>query len=218
MFSMGTSRSKSTLQAPDPSSDYSGFPVAKRRKGLRVHRVHSSDKTGTPYSPWYFSDRSGRFNLRSPRGTLNCADKPECAVREALGNVLMGTKGAIELPRSSVAGQFLSELEIPELKLADFTADRASTFGVVPGDFAAPRKNYNKTRAWAEAIADAGHDGILNVSRFGAPSLCIFMFGKSGHHELGGVLKTEKLEDWMRSQMRWVTLHDPIHSSALAIV
>lgn len=130
----------------------------------------------------------------------------------------MGTTGKIELPRSLVAGKFLSQLEAPELKLADFTASKASTFGVVPGDTSAPGKSYKKTRAWAEAIADAGHDGIINVSRFAGPSRCIFMFGKIGHHERGSVLKTEKLEDWLQAQMRWVTVHDPLHSSSITIV
>lgn len=216
---MGAKRSKSTVGTPGPSSDYAGFPVLNRKKGLRVHRVHGGDKaTGTPHSPWYFSSRPGRFNLRSPRGTLNCAEKAECAVREALGKVLMGTAGHIELPRAQVEGLFLSELEAPALKLANFTDARAASFGVIPGDMAGPKKSYKKTRAWAEAIADAGHDGILSVSRFAGPSKCIFMFGPEGQHVGGSVLARHKLEDWMKSQMRWVTIDGPVHSSALIIV
>lgn len=216
---MGTDRSKSTVGAPGPSSEYVGFPVLKRKKGLRVHRVHGSDKkTGTPHSPWFFSAAPGRFNLKAPRGTLNCAEKAECAVREMLGKSLMGTAGAIDLPRSLVAGSYLSELEAPELKLANFTDPKAVTFGVVPGDMAAPKKNYKRTRAWAETIADAGHDGIINISRFAGPSKCIFIFGDGGQHARGSVLNTTKLEEYIKSQMRWVIIHDTPHSSSLTII
>lgn len=216
---MGTHRSKSTVGAPGPSSEYAGFPVLKRRKGLRVHRVHGSDRaTGIAYSPWFFSSAPGRFNLKAPRGTLNCAEKPECAVREALGKSLLGTVGTIDLPRSVVAGLYLSELEAPELKLANFTDPKAASFGIVPGDMAAPKKNYKKTRAWAETIADAGHDGIINVSRFAGPTKCIFMFGAGGQQTRGSVLNTDKLEDYMKAQMRWVVIHDTPHSSSLTIV
>lgn len=191
----------------------------KRRKGLRVHRVHGSDrKTGAPHSPWFFSSSPGRFNLKVPRGTLNCAEKAECAVREALGKSLMGTTGTIDLPRSQVTGSYLSELEAPALKLANFTDAKAGAFGVIPGDMAAPKKNYKKTRAWAETIADAGHDGIINVSRFAGPSKCIFMFGEAGQQTRGSVLNTTTLEDYIRSQMRWVVIHDTPHSSSLTIV
>lgn len=216
---MGMHRSKSTVGTPGPSSEYAGFPVLKRKKGLRVHRVHGSDrKTGTTHSPWFFSSAPGRFNLKAPRGTLNCAEKPECAVREALGKSLMGTAGAIDLPRSLVASSYLSELEAPDLKLANFTDPKAVTFGVVPGDMAAPQKNYKRTRAWAEVIADAGHNGIINISRFAGPSKCIFMFGDAGQQTRGSVLSTTKLEEYIKSQMRWVTIHDTPHSSSLTIV
>lgn len=219
MSHMGTDRSKSTVGAPGPSSEYVGFPVLKRKKGLRVHRVHGSNrKSGAPHSPWFFSSGPGRFNLKAPRGTLNCAEKAECAVREALGKTLMGAGGTLDLPRSAVGGWYLSEMEAPELKLANFTDPKAGTFGVVPGDMAAPKKNYKKTRAWAETIADAGHDGIINVSRFAGPSKCIFMFGEAGQQTRGSVLNTTNLEDYIRSQMRWVVIHDTPHSSSLTIV
>ncbi|WP_374459022.1 RES family NAD+ phosphorylase [Microbacterium sp.] len=186
---------------------------------MRVHRVHSSDKaTGKAHSPWFFSSAPGRFNLNSPRGTLNCAEKAECAVREALGKALMGAVGTTDLPRSQVNGLHLSEFEAPALVLADFTNPKAVSFGVVPGDLAAPRKSYKKTRAWAEAMADAGHDGIINISRFAGPRKCIFMFGAAGQHALGSVLSTIKLEDYIKSQMRWVIIHDTPHSSSLTIV
>lgn len=130
----------------------------------------------------------------------------------------MGNAGHIELPRSHVAGRFLSEMTAPALNLADFTHPQAAKFGIIPGDMAAPRRSYKKTRAWAEAIAGAGYDGIINVSRFAGPAKCIFMFGPEGLHENGDVLKSQKLEDWIGTEMRWVTIHDPLHSSALTIV
>lgn len=219
MSPMGSNRSKSTVGAPGPSSEYVGFPVLKRKKGLRVHRVHGSDRTtGMPHSPWFFSSGPGRFNLKAPRGTLNCAEKAECAVREALGKTLMGAAGTLDLPRSAVTGWHLSQMEAPELKLANFTDSKAVTFGVVPGDMAAPKKNYKKTRAWAETIANAGHDGIINVSRFAGPSKCIFMFGDGGQHAHGSVLNTTKLKDYIKSQMPWVIIHDAPHSSSLTII
>lgn len=193
--------------------------MLKRKKGLRVHRVHGSDqKTGEMHSPWFFSNGPGRFNLNTPGGTLNCAEKAECAVREALGKSLLGATGTIDLPRTLVASYYLSELEAPELKLANFIDPKAATFGVVPGDMAAPKKNYKRTRAWAETLADAGHDGIINISRFAGPSRCIFIFGTAGKHERGNVVKTTTLETYITSQMRWVIIHDTPHSSSLTIV
>lgn len=215
---MGSYRSKSTVVGPGPSSEYVNFPVLKRRKGLRVHRVHGSDTTtGTPHSPWFFSSAPGRFNLRTPRGTLNCAEKAECAVREFFGPNLIGGAGAIDLPLATVVGRYLSELEAPELRLANFTDPKAGAFGVVSGDMAAP-KSYKKTRAWAESFADAGHDGIINVSRFAGPQKCIWMFGEGGQHVRGSVVSTTPLEKYIHSQMPWVTLHRPPHSSSLTIV
>lgn len=216
---MGTNRSTSTVKTPGPSSAYVDFPVHHWRKGLRVHRVHGSDKkTGAIYSPWFFSSNEGRFNLNSPRGTLNCAQRAECAVREALGHSLMGAAGVIDLPRAELAGKYLSELEAPGLRLANFTDPKAPAFGVIPGDMVAPAKNYNKTRAWAETLAEAGHEGIINISRFAGSSKCIFIFGIAGQHSRGDVLKTTKLEDYVTSQMRWVHIHDTPHSSSLTIV
>lgn len=130
----------------------------------------------------------------------------------------MGKNGSLDLPRSVVAALYLSELEAPALKLANFVDAKAATYGIVPGDMAAPKKNYKGTRAWAETFADAGFDGIINMSRFAAPTRCIFIFGDGGEHVRGNVLKTTKLEEYIKSQMRWVSIHDTPHSSTLTIV
>lgn len=172
-------RSRSTVQPPDPDRDYGAMPVYRHRNRVCRYRAHGQ------HGPWYFSSGVGRFNLASPRGTLNTASSPEVAVREYLGIVLVGDPA---IPATAVAGRRVSELEIPRLTAADFTSGQASAFGIVPGDIAGPTDGeYRTTRAWAAAMEDAGYGGIQARSRFGGGDepTCLFVFGDEGEHELG---------------------------------
>lgn len=172
-------RSASTLQPPDPQRDYAGFPAYEHRARVRRSRAHGVR------SPWYFSSQPGRFNLEQPRGTLNTASSKEVAVREFLGRALVGDP---VIPASLIADRWISELEIPKVKAADFTAGSAPAFGIVPGDVTAPMDdNYAVTRAWATAMDEAGFEGIKSRSRFGlgANPTCLYVFGDEGQQVLG---------------------------------
>lgn len=173
------SRSTTTLRHPDPAKDYTGFPAYLHRARVLRYRAHGE------HDPWFFANGSGRFNLEAPRGTLNTASSAEVAVREVLGIALVGDP---DIPASLITNRWISSLEIPEVKAADFTSGEAAAFGVVPGDVTAPTDdNYATTRAWARTMDTAAFGGILARSRFGAGTnpTCLFTFGPEGQHVLG---------------------------------
>ncbi|PQZ92354.1 hypothetical protein CQ018_12715 [Arthrobacter sp. MYb227] len=110
----------------------------------------------------------------------------EVAVWEFLGVAFVGDPA---LPASMIAERWISQLEIPGTKAADFTAGAASAFGIVPGDITAPMDDhYVMTRVWAAAMDAAGFEGIQSRSRLGAGTnpTCLYVFGPAGEHELGG--------------------------------
>ena len=127
----------------------------------------------------------GRFNLEAPKGTLNSASTEEVAVREFLGLAMVGDPA---IPASMIADRWISQLEIPSIRAADFTAGAAAAFGIVPGDVTAPMDDgYVLTRAWAAAMDAAGFEGIQSRSRFGAGTnpTCLYIFGPAGEKALG---------------------------------
>lgn len=200
-------RSESTLRPPDPALDLARFPLREHRGGQRLHRAHLKS-----LNPWWFSSSQGRFDLAAPRGTLNLASSRETAVRESLGGVL-ATAAAI--PATVVAGRLVSSLEIPRSGFADFAADSASAFGIVPGDVSAPRADYGLTQTWATAIAAAGFDGIRSRSRFGS-GCCLYVFGAAGEHPLGPVLATTTMRAVL-AEMPGVTIEPTPASGSLII-
>lgn len=174
-------RASSTLKPPEPGRDYSGFPAYHHRLHVQRYRAHGL------HSPWYFSSSVGRFNLEAPKGTLNCASTEEVAVREFLGLALVGDPA---IPASMIADRWISHLEIPAFKAADFTVGAAAMFGVVPGDITAPMdEEYVMTRAWAAALDAAGFEGIQSRSRFGVGTnpTCLFVFGSTGERVIGSI-------------------------------
>ncbi len=208
-----TERHENTLREPDPSRDYSGFPQHQVPARDRWFRAHDEK-----YSPWWFASSDGRFNLHSPRGTLNIGASREVAAREFLGPVLVHS---MHLPTSLVSHRKVSCLEVPELSAADFTSSAASTFGIVPGDVTAPMDNgYKATRTWAETMDTNGFGGILARSRFGAGAnpTCLFVFNDEGEHELGDIITSEgtSLREIVSSMPGYVV--DPIpHSGTLVV-
>lgn len=175
------SRASSTLRPPEQEKDYTGFPAYRHRARVCRYRAHGM------HSPWYFSSSVGRFNLEAPKGTLNTASTEEVAVREFLGLAMVGDPA---IPASMIADRWISHLEIPEIKAADFTAGEAAAFGIVPGDITAPMDDgYATTRAWAAAMDTAGFEGIQSRSRFGAGTnpTCLYVFGPAGEIALGSI-------------------------------
>lgn len=178
------------------------------RAGLRRSRAHGVR------SPWYFSNTPGRFNLESPRGTLNTASSKEVAVREFLGIVLVGDP---VIPASLISDRWVSDLELPEIEAADFMA--GSAFGVVPGDVTAPMDDgYVTTRAWATAMDVAGFGGIKSRSRFGAGEnpTCLYVFGDEGQHVLGRIHEKKTMRAIIKTMHGYTV--DSIPASGTLIV
>lgn len=106
-------------------------------------------------------------------------------MREFLGVAFVGDPA---IPASMVSERWISQLEIPGITAADFTAGAASAYGIVAGDITAPMDDgYLMTRAWAAAMEAAGFEGIQSRSRFGAGSnpTCLYVFGPAGEQEMG---------------------------------
>jgi hypothetical protein len=179
------SRAESSLQHPDPGRDYSDFPCAEA--GSRWYRA---DENGRE-SPWWFSSAAGRYNLHSPRGTLNTASSPETALREKLGPTLLSSS---DIPEAAVEDQTVFCLEIPKVCVADFLHSAAATFGVLAGDATGPvDEDYNVTRDWALTLDNEGFEGIRARSRCGSgpDPLCLYVFGDEGIHIRGDVIEDE---------------------------
>lgn len=175
------SRASSTLRPPDPAKNYTGFPAYNHRVRVCRYRAHGM------HNPWYFSNGVGRFNLEAPKGTLNSASSEEVAVREFLGVAFVGDPA---IPASMIADRWISHLEMPGIKVADFTSGAASAFGIVPGDITAPMDDdYAMTRAWATTMEAAGFGGIQSRSRFGGGTnpTCLYVFGSAGENKMGEV-------------------------------
>lgn len=172
------SRSRTTLQPPDPTRDYRDFPAAEVPAGARWFRAHGA------HSPWWYSCAVGRFNLHDPRGTLNLASSATTAAREALGAVLTADNG---VHSSQLADRWVSGLDVPAARVADLTAEGAIAYGLVPGDVSGPLRDYTVTRQWAHQWDTAGFEGVRSRSRFGAGAdpRCLFLFGPAGEHETG---------------------------------
>ena len=206
------SRGDSTLEAPSQDRDYSTFPALPVLAGDIWYRAHQNR-----FSPWYFSATPGRFNLVSPRGTLNVASSAEVATREALGQVLVGDP---VLPEAMVETRTVAALTMPPLNAADFTADEASTYGIVPGDITGPMADgYSTTRQWARAMETAGFDAVHSRSRFGTgpDPRCLYVFGDEGQQPTMGQVGQQTPLRKILEQMPGYTIDPCPYSSELII-
>ncbi|WP_269928476.1 RES family NAD+ phosphorylase [Kocuria massiliensis] len=173
-------RHLSTLKPPGAPELYVDFPARKITAATTWWRVHRSH-----HSPWWFSSTPGRFNLHAPHGTLNLAQSPSTAAREALGPRLVGSRA---IPAVDVADMRVTPLALNPAVVADLAAQTAPQFGIVLADITAPMHDaYKLTRAWAEAFRQAGFGGLTSRSRFAAGShnACLYLFGPAGEHPVG---------------------------------
>ncbi|MGO4691046.1 RES family NAD+ phosphorylase [Glaciibacter sp. 2TAF33] len=150
------SRADVAQEPPPAGSDLSGFPTDATIPG-RAFRAHDPR-----FSAWFFSSTgAGRFDLEAPRGTCYVADSVRTAVREKLGQTAVGTKAVAESVARTI---MVSTVEMPVGRFANTSDEHAEDFGVtreltVMGD-------YTVTHSWAEALADAGFNGIRYASRY----------------------------------------------------
>jgi hypothetical protein len=166
-----TSRERTAL-GPPPRS-LAGFPAYLVDTGTDLYRAH-----GAELGPWWFSsDGTGRFDLRSPRGTCYTALDPLSALRERLGPVL-GPSPAV--PEGLLESSVVSRLRLPASReVADVQDGRAGTFGVTREiESMVP---YAVPQSWARAFDGAGSGGVKYGPRF-TPGTCsaVAVFGDEG--------------------------------------
>ena len=163
----------SPLGAPPP--DLGGFPTLDLDSTRLLYRIHRRDK-----SPWWFSnDGSGRFDMRrEDQGTCYLAER-------AVGAFIEVFRTDTVIPQAEVDARSLSALAAPaKTTVANCTASAARSFGVTAAIHSQP--DYNATRAWAQAFADAGLGGVLyRVSPDPSGSeLGVALFGEAGEQDL----------------------------------
>jgi hypothetical protein len=158
-----------------PPDDLGGFPTHDLEPGLLLYRIHRSDR-----SPWWFSnDGSGRFDLLGEdTGTCYLAERPVGAFVEVFRT---GTL----IPEVEVKARRLAGLRVPSATtVADCTASEARGFGVTAAIHSQPE--YELTRAWAQAFAEAGFGGVLySLSHDPSGSeIGVALFGRAGEQGL----------------------------------
>jgi RES domain len=158
-----------------PPSDLGGFPAQKLESDQLLYRIHRSDR-----SPWWFSnDGSGRFDLLGgDNGTCYLAERPVGAFIEVF-------RTGTVIPEAEVNARRLAEARTPSTTtLADCMASEARSFGVTGAIHSQP--DYELTRAWAQALAVAGFDGVLyRLSHDPSGSeIGVALFGDAGERDL----------------------------------
>jgi hypothetical protein len=147
-------RRAASYLAPPPR-DLRAFPVATLAAGAAVHRVHAAGR-----GPWYFnSSDAWRFAPvgRPDLGACYLAERPVTGLLESF-------KGVTFVAEEDVArkAHFSAALDRP-LRLADLCAAAAGLFGV-NGEVHSTT-DYERTQAWATALADHGFDGVRYLCR-----------------------------------------------------
>ena len=186
---MPTERHESTLLPPNRPLDLSRIPAISVGYGGEEpgtwYRSYQKYVGDTKRDCRYFSPKRGRFDLNMPNGTRNLASTPEAALRERLGPRLIGL---IALPMNRFDGVYVARVQLPRVfKVADF---RQAFGGFAPGDISSAlfhAEGYSVTQQWAEAVREAGLEGIIARSRFSSGS-ALYLFGTSGENrEFGSI-------------------------------
>jgi hypothetical protein len=172
-----------------PPGDLAGFPAYHLEPTRILYRIHRKGR-----SPWWFSnDGAGRFDLSGDQGTCYVAERP-------IGAFIEVFRTGTLIPEAEVQLRLLASLRISsEATLADCTAGKSRRFGVTAAIHSQPE--YDLTRAWAQAFADAGFDGVLyRLSHDPSTSeLGVALFGRAGEQDLAigssGPIAPETVEE-----------------------
>ncbi|MEU5844384.1 RES family NAD+ phosphorylase [Rhodococcus sp. NPDC047139] len=155
---------------PSPEQLRGRFPETVFLAGATAYRSHAAQR-----GPWWFSNNGGgRFDLSGPEGTCYTAEA-------ALITLLEAWSGIGVIPRPELAGRDISEVSVRrDLRLADATSNRAIQFGVTSELFTTT--DYALTQQWAQALRDAGFDGIRYWARHDLRHVhaCLAVFAASG--------------------------------------
>ena len=175
-----------------PPAELGGFPAYDLAWDGVLYRIHRSDR-----SPWWFSnDGSGRFDLLlQGAGTCYLAERPVGAFVEVF-------RTGTVIPEAEVHVRTLARLRSPSATtLADCTASGARGYGVTSAIHLQP--DYDRTRAWAQAFADAGFGGVryrLGHHPSGS-ELGVALFGQAGAQRFP-VEKTVPIPDEVLDEAR----------------
>lgn len=158
-----------------PPAELGGFPAYPLPRERLLYRIHRRERP-----PWWFSsDGSGRFDLlREDAGTCYLAERPAGAFLEVF-------RSGTLIPEAEVVARSVSELLPPAATVvADCTTPQARGFGVTAALHSQPE--YDLTRVWAQAFADAGFDGIRFLMGHdpSAREVGVALFGRAGEHDL----------------------------------
>jgi hypothetical protein len=167
------------LEPPPPAVRLARFPaLPKSRYPFEVFRIfrHRDPVTGAARSPWNFTtspEGAGRFDVPAPRGTCYWSDQRYGAWLEVF-------RFAGLVDRADVDARRLAAAEPPRLTFADFQAARARSYGVTGEISATP--DYVLPRAWADALDQAGFEGLVSVARHDSThrARTFSVFGPSG--------------------------------------
>jgi len=147
-----------------------------------LYRCHESIK-----GPWYFSSAptkhepgpGGRWELADPQGTCHTGTEAAAALWERFGpdyhDLGFVPQDAIE--RTSVT--FVEP--DTDIRVADLQGPTAPSLGVTSE--LATTSDYEMTRAWAEAIWQAGWNAVKAASRFAPEHSIVALFGPAGQTE-----------------------------------
>ena len=192
----------SPLEAPP--KELGGFPAHELGADRVLYRIHRIDR-----SPWWFSnDGSSRFDLlRGDEGTCYLAERQVGAFVEVFRTGTVIAEAAVRV-------RSLALLRSPaSTRLADCTASEARGFGVTAAIHSQP--DYDLTREWAQAFADAGFGGILYTLSHdpSGSELGVALFGPAGEQSLpvdGTEAIPADVVDEARARFSLVVLPTPV--------
>jgi len=183
-----TSRNDLAQQPPQPGHDLTSFPAVDG-PAARQWRAHS-----VSFGPWFFGTTgASRFDLpdAGDKGTCYFADEVETAVRESLGPRL----SAAQTVTPDLAAAFTVSAIVPPSprRYADVNDKAAVRHGVTRELTTTVR--YDVTNAWADALHQAGFDGVRYASRFTteAAANSWALFGPKGPDASLPVVNAEQL-------------------------
>jgi hypothetical protein len=111
---------------------------------------------------------------------------------EPLGCFVEVFRSTLLVPSAEIEVRRISQLEVPEARLADVASRRCRRFGLTAEVHSSP--DYSFTQVWAAALWQAGFDGIYYLLRHDPSQRLagVALFGTTGAQP-GTILSTEPI-------------------------
>lgn len=153
-----------TGAVPDPPQPFDP-DVVTLPAGETVFRVHSKNRTGDQFNPGMGAPTRFTFFGNPAVPVLYAAATAQAAIAESLLHDVPLTGGQL-LP-SSYRGKRISRVGVNrELRLASFLGLGLRRLGVSADQVTTTAAaHYDRTVLWAQAVHDAGFDGLVYMSR-----------------------------------------------------